>query len=148
MSFNNSLVINALHASLATKNVGDILQFPDVDPVFSNGADVASAPVITNLTGIPLASYELRSRFIYMKYAFSVEALQFAGIFDDAVFEDKIRRHFQSGVSEYLGTITVPSTVYRSPSVNDVTFEFNTILGGTVKVARAYFNIRYWFKLP
>lgn len=150
MSFNSDLVTTALYAALSTKNVGDILKLPDTDPVFSNGALASDAPAITNLTGIAIASYELRSRFIFMKYAFTNEALTSVGLGTDALFQERVKYNFQSQLQEYLPTIVSPGTVYRSPSTNEVTFEFNDITPGgvPVKVARAYVNIKYWFKLP
>lgn len=150
MSFNSDLVRGALYFALSTKNVGDQMKFPDGDPVFSNGALVSDAPSIGNVTGIPIATYELRSRFIFMKYAFTIEALTSVGLGTDELFQDKIKRNFMQGLQEYLLTLYVPETVYKSPSLNDVTFEFNNIAGGgtPTKVARAYVNIRYWFKLP
>lgn len=150
MSFNTDLVTPALYSLFSTKLVGDTVKFPDVDPVFSNGADLTTLPSINNLSGIALASYEMRSRYLFMKYAFSTETLQAAGLGTDALFQERIKYYFMSELQNYIIGIIGEGTVYKSPSLTDVTFEFNntTIATVPVKIARAYTNIKYWFKLP
>lgn len=150
MSFNLGFVNNALYAAFATKNTGDILKFPDVDPVFSNGASIAAAPSLANVTGIPIATYELRERYIFMKYAFTEETLALAGLSTDAVFQERMKSYFQSEYQTYIQTLVVPGTVYQSPSSTSIVYEFSNIIAGTTptKVARAYVLVKYWFKLP
>lgn len=146
MSFNTDLVRQALYAAFSNMNVGDTLSFPATDPVFTNGATLASAPSATNISGITVATYQMNGAYLFMKYAFTVPTLAYVGILDNDSFKDKVKYYFQNEYQNYITSVLPTDTIFKSPSLDELLFNVNEVNGVRICTVATY--IKYWTKLP
>ena len=144
MSLTEDLTKAALYAAFSYQTVGDILIFPSVNPVFSNGTSLAAAPSSTNLSGISLAQYQLKQVYVFMKYAFSVATLQYVGILDNDTFKDRVKYYFLSNYKEYVMTVLPPNTVYRVPNLDELLFNVNEFGTPARRVCTITVPVLYW----
>lgn len=143
--FNQPLVDGALSAAFANKNVGDILLFPGSEPVFSYGATLGAAPSALDISGIPVVSYQLNVAYLFMKYAFTVDTLQYMGILDNNAFKNMVKMYYQQNYKAYITSVLPAGTVYKEASLDDILYNVNEVNGA--RICTITCQVKYWFKL-
>lgn len=146
MSFNEDLVRQALYAAFSNKVVGDTMNFPTVDPVYTNGTTLGAAPSSTNSSGLLFGTYEMKRVYVFLKYGFTISALSYIGILDNEAFKDRVKYYFLNSYQEYILSIIPPNAVFKSPSLDDLLFNVNELTSR--RICTISFELKYWELLP